>query len=550
MVDLVPPGWTHCGYGADPATNPVGCRGSQVFGHTACLAHLTDDDRDMYLAGLVPGASVYHLGTTFDDRLLQDLLAALRDPTTRQSRFGFAGFDGATFIGDAKFQRVTFTENAYFNRTTFTGDALFGGATFEGEAWFDGAKFAGAPPVATFEGDARFRGATFYGAAPLAGATFHGEAWFDGAWFAALSRFGPLVCARRVSLSGAAFDAPVTMEIAAPEVRCAGTRWASKATLRLRYAAVDLSDAVLSAPVAVTAHRVPFTLSVPWETMDESVVINNVPDAKVLIDSVRGVDAAHLVLTDTDLTSCQFTGAFHLDQMRLEGNTTFAGPPKRWRWTRRRVVAEEHHWRALVPDNPNPPRGWTPALNPAVVPGPNELASVYRALRKASEDAKNEPDAADFYYGEMEMRRHDSARPWGERVLLTAYWAVSGYGLRVSRALAALLVFMGLTVVLLMMVGLPAQPVVQRTTGTMTGGHVALATRAPVPRGAPPGPWVDRFSWRRADRSVRTAMNSVVFRSAGQGLTLPGTYIEMASRVVEPVLLALVLLALRSRVKR
>ncbi|MGP8300196.1 hypothetical protein ACTPOK_20145 [Streptomyces inhibens] len=42
----------------------------------------------------------------------------------------------------------------------------------------------------------------------------------------------------------------------------------------------------------------------------------------------------------------------------------------------------------------------------------------------------------------------------------------------------------------------------------------------------------------------------MVFRSAGQGLTLPGTYIEMASRVVEPVLLALVLLALRSRVKR
>ncbi|MEU8851944.1 hypothetical protein AB0C70_38260 [Streptomyces sp. NPDC048564] len=186
-----------------------------------------------------------------------------------------------------------------------------------------------------------------------------------------------------------------------------------------------------------------------------------------------------------------------------------------------------------------------------MVPGPNELASVYRALRKASEDAKNEPDAADFYYGEMEMRRHDRARPWGERALLTAYWAVSGYGLRASRALATLLVSMGLTVVLLMMVGLPAQPTVQRTTGTVTGGHhVALTTRAPAPRGAPPGPWVDRLSWRRAERAARTAVNSVVFRSAGQGLTLPGTYIEMASRVVEPVLLALVLLALRSRIKR
>jgi len=39
---------------------------------------------------------------------------------------------------------------------------------------------------------------------------------------------------------------------------------------------------------------------------------------------VQGGDAAHLVLTDTDLTACLFSGAFHLDQIRLEGRTTFA----------------------------------------------------------------------------------------------------------------------------------------------------------------------------------------------------------------------------------
>jgi hypothetical protein len=31
---------------------------------------------------------------------------------------------------------------------------------------------------------------------------------------------------------------------------------------------------------------------------------------------------------------------------------------------------------------------------------------LYRALRKGREDAKDEPGAADFHYGEMEMRRH------------------------------------------------------------------------------------------------------------------------------------------------
>jgi hypothetical protein len=37
---------------------------------------------------------------------------------------------------------------------------------------------------------------------------------------------------------------------------------------------------------------------------------------------------------------------------------------------------------------------------------PGQIAGLYRALRKGREDVKDEPGAADFYYGEMEMRRH------------------------------------------------------------------------------------------------------------------------------------------------
>ncbi|WP_311137630.1 hypothetical protein [Streptomyces sp. I6] len=59
------PSWPHCAHGADPATDPVGCRGIYVPGHTACLAHLTDTDRDTYLAGLTPGAHIDHRGTPF-----------------------------------------------------------------------------------------------------------------------------------------------------------------------------------------------------------------------------------------------------------------------------------------------------------------------------------------------------------------------------------------------------------------------------------------------------------------------------------------------------
>jgi hypothetical protein len=88
---------------------------------------------------------------------------------------------------------------------------------------------------------------------------------------------------------------------------------------------------------------------------------------------------------------------------------------------------------------------------------PHEIAPLYRALRKGREDSRDEPGAADFYYGEMEMRRQKPGadREWNaqqdegsdvlrtpaaERVVLWAYWLVSGYSLRASRALAGLLV--------------------------------------------------------------------------------------------------------------
>jgi hypothetical protein len=80
-----------------------------------------------------------------------------------------------------------------------------------------------------------------------------------------------------------------------------------------------------------------------------------------------------------------------------------------------------------------------------------QIGGLYRALRKRREDAKDEPDAADSYYGEMELRRHagrpttdgSTGNPTGEvyrgqveRAILTVYWLVSGYGLRAWQTLA------------------------------------------------------------------------------------------------------------------
>ncbi|WP_105973508.1 pentapeptide repeat-containing protein [Streptomyces geranii] len=485
-----PPSWPHCGHGAEPVTDPVGCRGIHVPGRTLCLAHLTEADRTAFLASLAPGADIDHRGTPFTPQLLTALLNALEDPTTNTPHVGIAWFDEAQFSGDARFGRARFSGDAWFVRAQFSGDAGFDAAQFSGDArfiaaqfsgdarfdeaqisgdaWFIGARFFGNARFvrAQFSGIARFIGARFSGIASFDRAQFSGIAWFIGARFSGIASFdraqfsgdaefdraqfsnnaqfdraqfsggagfsgaqfslgagfsgarfegvsvlGPLVCAGRVVLSGVVFVLPVTLEMAARWVVCERTRWESTATVRVRHAAVDLSHAVLTAPTAVIAHPTPFINY--GSAVSEALLAGSGPGPvltdRVRVVSVQGVDAAHLVLTDTDLTECLFSGAFHLDQIRLEGRTTFADAPTGWRrrgvrpvrFTRRRVLAEEHHWRAHTAGPA--PHGWHPGphpTDPAHTPDPEYVAALYRQLRKAFEDGKNEPGAADFYYGE------------------------------------------------------------------------------------------------------------------------------------------------------
>ncbi|MFE7909757.1 hypothetical protein [Streptomyces albogriseolus] len=301
-------------------------------------------------------------------------------------------------------------------------------------------------------------------------------------------------------------------------------------------------------PLTIAAEPDPFVLN-DGQPLAENI-FPSAYDPGVRVASLRGVDAAHLVLANLDLWECLFTGTVHLDQLRLEGACTFnTAPPamhwRRWppvRLTHRRVLAEEHHWRAR---QSGAVQGWVPGTGWA---GPLQLAPVYRALRKAFEDGKHEPGAADFYYGEMEMRRHADDIPRSEKGLLTAYWALSGYGLRASRALAWLGVAMLLTIVLLMAFGLAQDTPKQTATGTVPAGGGKVTFE--IDKDDPQNPTGNRFTGKRFEKALNVTLNSVVFRASGQDLTTAGTYIEMTSRFTEPVLLGLAVLAIRNRVKR
>jgi Pentapeptide repeats (9 copies) len=419
---------------------------------------------------------------------------------------GIAAFDGATFEGDAHFRNATFNgpgtiegmggfqgtafeADAWFEHATFNCDTPFGGATFGGDANF---------MFATFKGHARFggatfrRGAAFYSArfedltfdgetskalADFSVATFGGGAGFSNACIKGSARFSDATfesernfavrADEALELQGAVFDEPIRLVASASMLDCSRIQFRRGADLFVRRAAIVLDDADFAEP----------SMLAPWldaERGEEPAVHEGrhapeEPAPRLL--SMRRAKAAYLTITGVDLCAFRFEGTHGLDRLRLE-RVRFAETPsgwqrsKRWRvavrWTRRLAIAEEHQWRAERAGA----TGWygqemraPPALQSAP-PTPEQIATMYRALRKGREDFKDEPGAADFYYGKMEMRRQgpraterlaDSDRaaehegtasftrdpagdagsrpaPRAERLILWLYWLVSGYG--------------------------------------------------------------------------------------------------------------------------
>jgi len=232
----------------------------------------------------------------------------------------------------------------------------------------------------------------------------------------------------------------------------------------------------------------------------------------------------NLWLSNVDLGMCAFIGAQNVQTLRAEvagiptprgWHSGWAWPPV-WRWTRRNALVEEHGWRAGTRKG----QDWTlpPHLAGSAAPDPRQLAAVYRALREGREVSKDEPGAADFYYGEMEMRRKALATPWSERFILWWYWLLAGYGLRGLRALGCLLALVAALAVMF--------------------SHVGFAD-------AHPSLWNSFVYTAQATLSLESKAVPLTNQ-----LTVTGEILRIVLRLSGPVLLGLAVLSVRNRVKR
>ncbi|MGV9862642.1 pentapeptide repeat-containing protein [Rhodococcus koreensis] len=579
-----------CGEHPDiPNGSPVALRGAVITG----LLDLTGesipptslewcrlDDVCFELATFIGGASFR--GANFTGE-------ASFDSVTFEDR---AHFGDASFADTAWFKDVTFANTFPLETANSVVTAEFSDAGFAGEAWFEKAMFAGAANFeraafattawfkeAVFTGRADFRGATFTGGS----VTFTGPLWlrtprvraaeFTGAlartWDLKAAKFhtvdpGPWT-GMEVILNSAVLHARSRVEITATTQ--VDARWLQAregAHLVIDSPQVDLADAELlrssilagsaeatvvtqrakpATPAegdesqAVRARRKAVQMAAALEKDLDSQLRADKRSLRCGVQSLARINASELAISGATLDECSFLGAHGLDNLRISEDCSFQSPPKcSWDrprsrpFTRRRVIAEEIHWRQRHDKG----QGWDSlraGSGVTLVSAPT-VAGIYRELRKGMEDAKNEPGAADFYYGEMEMRRlsgrktrkpTDKAASPAERALLHAYWAVSGYGLRASRALIVLALVL-LSAALLFM---HSSFAVVTDTNTAPQFHEAL-----------------EFTARE---SISLLQGRAPPELHVQGL---GTVLDFLVRLSGPVLLALFVLGVRGRIKR
>ncbi len=417
-------------------------------------------------------------------------------------------FDGAKFLGPADFSKTTFAQHADFDHVTFVGAADFTDAIFNDHAGFEGA---------SFQSSATFNAAKFRSYVDFDAARFAQGAAVRGATFQLARQLGPFMVARKLELDESVFSERVMIEATAEAVTARATRFADGVRLSVEDAQVDLD-------------RADFGRASTLARLGEG-------GTQPTLVTLCGAQVARLSISGFDLRQCRFFGAHGLESLNIEPSCRWLHTPSDWRCIDREMIAEEHDywrcrkergplargragsWLGVQWRDPNPDRQRQADTDRVLDPG--QLAGLYRALRQAREDSKDQAGAADLYYGEMEMRRRTPMprkrgrlRAWADKLVIGGYWLLAGYGLRASRAVAALAI----------MILLASAPL------ALWGFH-------------PPRAYL------RA--ALFAAQNSLTLVHPPEAdLSVSGKIIQVLVRLAGPALVGLAILSLRSRIKR
>lgn len=487
----------------------------------------------------------------------------------KSCRFDWARFSGLGFFREIRceskvdFEWARFEHHTMWENSSFAGELQFGGAVFE-----KGANFV----QSIFADHTRFDGVTFDDATNFNSAQFKREADFRGALARSIDfskvefhtpQLGPMA-AETILLKEAVFHRRILLVAKCSTLSAINMQVRDGGQLQIHSATIDAEDSEFIGRTILTDPG-PDGFA-DWDSRDgfpgshlqtgspardkQISEVSSRPSTQSTVTSLVRTNVTDLTLADIDLSACRFHGAHGLDRLRIDSTFELHSTPTYFavrrplRFTKRRVIAEEVRWRCQNASWD----GRTPEPCEEL-PSATEIAGIYRGLRKGLEDSSNGPGAADFYYGEMEMRRlsgrekgpKSSAAARSERCLLTAYWAVSGYGLRAWRAFTAFASLILIAAAIFTFWGL-AQPPQTSAKAESVDLQTGVITYPPAEAS------VDGFG-----RALELAARNSVALLKNPGIvemTAVGTVADIILRLLGPVLIGLALLALRGRMKR
>jgi uncharacterized protein YjbI with pentapeptide repeats len=430
--------------------------------------------------------------------------------------------DGGAYFDSVSFKKLTFREDTVFNDSRFEGPVVFQDLTFQGRVEFGEVLFTNSVSFTNviFEKSVSFRKAQFCAGVRFERVSFRDDVDFD-------------LAAVKVHFQKALFFGQVSLRFGWADVVFEESDFPGPTRLGTSWLSYPLTGALVQ------------SLGIAGKTVD---------DRRPTLLHLTGSNVSNTVLTDLNLKSCRFAGANNLDSLRIEQADPFSVTPNGWRfsrskpflavWTSRGAIAEEHYWR-IVNGLGIQKEGWlaSPGVGDLreLVPQAESIQRIYRDLRKGREDQKDEPGAADFYYGEMEMRRH-ATQNWIERRVLDLYWLSSGYALRAWRAVMALIALLVVASIIFTVQGFDRNGgTALRAARVQPSGQVVY-TKYALP--ALPHDFGTAFTY-----SIESA-TSLLSSPQPRPLTAIGQGMEFALRLLGPALLGLAVLSLRGRIKR
>jgi uncharacterized protein YjbI with pentapeptide repeats len=396
------------------------------------------------------------------------------------------------------FRHVFFSGPIDFSNETFGIESLFFRATFKARARFYDAEFFGR---------ASFVGAAFEARADFEDVTFHRGADFEAATFLAVNfrdaTFGA-VDEEETNFQHATFEEAdfrdSTFENEAVFDRSFETREDVQIAGAM-FSGCEFRDDVLlcggsEENRAFAGGKVDF----------EDVTV--APDASL---HFRYADLSQCRLLRTDLRDVEFTGVKWCEDVSSDGRYFNE-------WFRRVGIYDEIYEQNQEGSSEEAGADGEEKSDSESVPSWSEIERLYRQLKRNYEDRGDFPRAGDFHMGEKVARRQISQTQWDAQVLLYAYRALSKYG---ERALPAALWLATLV---------PAFALLYYALGATT----CLSCES--------------LSYPDAFLSSLEATFYPV-RPVGFQDFWP-QFSSIVQRVISPVLIALLALALRQRVKR